>query len=77
MKDCIIKDDDHWFILEIKDGRALFDVTCGTIGLYGVRFYLNDEELQRFEEEGREYLRDLAYRVCKYEPEYAHRKVCR
>jgi hypothetical protein len=66
-----------YILVEVHGDRILFGTLCGTIGLYEVAFYLNDEEKAEYEERGKAFLRDLAYDVCRNESRYAHRRVRR
>ncbi|MBT3031878.1 MAG: hypothetical protein KME36_12335 [Candidatus Thiodiazotropha sp. (ex Lucina pensylvanica)] len=48
-----------WFLFE-EEGRLLFDVNCSHsfVG-YDFMMFLNDEEIARYKEKGREYLNEL------------------
>ena len=58
-------------LFEESDGTFVISVLCGTIGLYQARVRLNDEETRRYQEEGQNFLDDLATRIrkeSKYQP---------
>ena len=48
-------------------------VLCGEIGLYEVKFVLNDAESFEHEDRGAEYLRELAHEVRRNESDYRAR----
>ncbi|MEM1243285.1 MAG: hypothetical protein AAGG80_00525 [Pseudomonadota bacterium] len=52
-------------LLEDNNGNLLIEVVCGTIGLYEVKFKLNDKELESYKRLGKQSLDDLAYDVAK------------
>ena len=59
-------------LFEESDGTLVISLVCGTIGLYQARVRLNDEETRRYEEEGQDFLDDLAIRISK-ESKYKRR----
>ncbi len=56
-------------------GNLIFEVVCGTVGIYTIRFILNEDEINKWKTEGTTGLRHLAYGVRDYPEEYIKRKI--
>ena len=69
--------EETWFyILEHDDetDEYILDVACGTVGIYTIRFKLNEEEVRAYLADPSS-IRTLSYRVCDSPKEYLDRRV--
>ena len=48
---------------------------CGTVGLYDMNIQLNDEEKDKFEEDGTKFIDELAIDISSHPPKYEHRHI--
>jgi hypothetical protein len=71
----LVHDDDAGFELEQQGEGLVMIVLCGGVGLYEVKFLLNDAERLEYEDRGAEYLRELADDVRRNESEYRPRGI--
>ena len=70
----LLKDDRRMYsLLEDPSGSLHMEVIVGGVVMDEVRFGLNTDEALRFLAEGKEYLDDLALRVCRNPAQYRAR----
>ena len=70
----VLKDQERMYLLlRLPDGDWCLEVTTGGFAMDVCRMNLTPEEAQRYREEGKDYLDDLAYRVARREKEYKNR----
>ena len=62
-------------LFEELSGRLVISVLCGTIALYEAQVPLNDQETQRYQEEGENFLDDLATRIRNEEGNFRSRMI--
>lgn len=76
MENKILADSAWDYTLESdNEGNLIFEVVCGTVGIYTIRFILNEEETNKWKTEGTTGLRHLAYYVRDYPEEFIKRKI--
>lgn len=56
-------------------GNLYISVVCGGIGLYEIKFKLNEEEVEYYRKFGKKSLDDLSYNVAKNTEFYLERVV--
>lgn len=72
----LIDNQKHMYVLEEDDlGALYFTVTCGGAAMYDVCIKLNDEERIGYENEGEDYLNELAYKIGKNTRAYKERAI--
>ncbi|MBK8699185.1 MAG: hypothetical protein IPN29_06430 [Saprospiraceae bacterium] len=66
----------NWdFVLsQNHDGSYMFEVICGTVGIYSIDFELNEVEIEAWLQEGETALRHLSYQVRDFPEEYIRRR---
>ncbi|GMQ63819.1 hypothetical protein [Vallitalea maricola] len=55
------------YILYEDKGRYLLSVICGTVGMFEINIYLNQEELEQLKKDGEPFIKALAERI-RYSP---------
>lgn len=51
------------YILYEDKGKYLLSVVCGTVGMFEINIYLNQEEMKQFEKNGEVFIKILAERI--------------
>lgn len=62
-----------YILYQTDDDNLILSVVCGTVGLYDVNIQLNDEEKDKFEKDGTEFIDELALDVSSNPPKYRNR----
>lgn len=62
-----------YILYQTDDNNLILSVVCGTVGLYDVNIQLNDEEKDKFEKDGTEFIDELALDVSSNPPKYRNR----
>lgn len=72
----LINNQAHMYVLEEDEfGSLYFTVTCGGAAMYDVCIKFNNEERIGYENEGEEFLNELAYRIGKNTRAYKDRAM--
>lgn len=72
----LIKDVGRMYILsEDETGSLLLEVVVGGIAMECVAFRLNDEEAAQYRSEGKPFVDELGYDVCKESSKYRRRTL--
>ena len=70
----ILRDSERMYSLICTDAGDLYiEVVTGGFAMDICKMFLTAEEIRQFEEEGKDYLDDLAYRVSRQENAYKFR----
>ncbi|HOP65291.1 MAG TPA: hypothetical protein PK906_18070 [Spirochaetota bacterium] len=56
------------YMLCDQDGELLFSVICGSVAIYEINIFLNDEEIEKYNAGGEEFLKELAEHI-RFNPE--------
>jgi hypothetical protein len=51
------------YMLCEKDRKLVFSVICGSVAIYEINIFLNEEEIRNYETIGEEFLKELATHV--------------
>ena len=75
MKRNVLIDDPNqmYTLVENEDGSLCLEVVCGGVAMELGTMPLNDDEVRQYQEEGKTYLDDLAYRAARREGDYRTR----
>lgn len=65
----------EYILYQTDDNNLILSVVCGTVGLYDVNIQLNDEEKDKFEKDGTEFMDELALDVSSNPPKYRNRHI--
>lgn len=63
------------YILYDDNGKFLFSVVCGSVGLFDRNIYLNAEEIEAYNMKGEVYLDTLAEQIRKNPDKFENRHV--
>ncbi|MDA3818796.1 MAG: hypothetical protein PF486_15550 [Prolixibacteraceae bacterium] len=51
------------YMLCEKDEKLVFSVICGSVAIFEINIFLNEDELKKYNERGEEFLNELAEHV--------------
>jgi len=63
------------YILCEKEGELLFSVICGSVAIYEINIFLNDEEIEKYNAGGEGFLKELAEHIRNNSKVYNDRHV--
>lgn len=75
MKELIRKNWNYTLYHNIEKNEYLRSVLCGGVAMYELKIILNEEEIMNFENNGEEYIDDLAKKVQKNTSLFLERKI--
>ena len=58
-----------------KAGKYYLEVVCGTIGMEFLIIMLTEDEMLAYQREGKTYLDDLSWEICKNKRQYEDRFI--
>ncbi len=73
----VLRNQDKMFILLEDDGNYVLSTMTGGLGMYEVKVQLTSEEIERYHDEGEEYIALLAYEIGREPGKYKDRIVAR
>lgn len=75
MREILRNADEMYALYDDEAGGLVISVVCGGIGMYQVRIRLTEEEKERFEAVGEDFLTSLARKIAYDDASYSDRKL--
>jgi hypothetical protein len=73
-RDVLVDHSRMYALVQDHEGRLYLEVTCGGFAMEDVSVPLTDEEKMQLEAEGKPFLDELAWRICKNPEEFRNRR---
>ena len=71
----LMRNMDHMYILYQNESQLVIEVLCGGIGMFEVKVALDDDECEKYAEEGEGFLNSLAGDIARDHKKFANRTI--
>ncbi|WP_420151068.1 hypothetical protein [Spirosoma sp.] len=71
----LAKESWNYTLAENESGDLVFTVVAGSVGLYEIKIYLTQTEIDQYQKEGKAYLANLANAIRTNEQQFNSRKI--
>ena len=76
MTDTILLEDlQRYTFSKSSNDEYFLEVLCGSIGMYEVKFQLNEVEVDRYLKEGEKFINDLVWQVNRHQDQFKDRFI--